>query len=106
MALSISALVAKLQSEGFPTVVKTDEATNARVEILLTDLESRIALKELIEKYLKGRDPDYDRLIEIVQDPTRQVPIRGVLENIRRYNNFQRTHEELKPINDLLYIYG
>ena len=73
---------------------------------MLTDLESRIALKELIEKYLKGRDPDYDRLIEIVQDPTRQVPIRGVLENIRRYNNSQCTHEELNLINDLLYIYG
>ncbi|WP_277594520.1 hypothetical protein [Pseudomonas chlororaphis] len=32
---------------------------------MLTDLQARVSLKELIEKYLKGRDPDYDRLIEI-----------------------------------------
>jgi hypothetical protein len=45
-----------------------------------TDLEGRVALKELIEKYLQGRDPDCDGLIEVVQDPSRQVPIRSVLE--------------------------
>jgi hypothetical protein len=73
---------------------------------VLTDLEARVALKELIEKYLKVRDPDYDRLIEIVQDPSRQVPIRGVLEDIRRYNKVQYTQQELELIDDLLYMYG
>ncbi len=73
---------------------------------MLTDLQARVSLKELIEKYLKGRDPDYDRLIEIVQDTSRQVPIRGVLEDIRRFNNVQFTQEELELIDDLLYLYG
>ncbi|AKV08154.1 hypothetical protein [Pseudomonas fluorescens] len=73
---------------------------------MLTDLQARVSLKELIEKYLKGRDPDYDRLIEIVQDTSRQVPIRGVLEDIRRFNNVQFTQEELELIDDLLYMYG
>ncbi|CAI8829933.1 conserved hypothetical protein [Pseudomonas sp. IT-P100] len=73
---------------------------------MLTDLQARVSLKELIEKYLKGRDPDYDRLIEIVQDTSRQVPIRGVLEDIRRFNNVQFTQQELELIDDLLYMYG
>ncbi|VVM51292.1 hypothetical protein PS684_03330 [Pseudomonas fluorescens] len=73
---------------------------------MLSDPEARVALKELIEKHLKDRDPDYDRLIEIVQDPSRQVPIRGVLEDIRRYNKVQYTQQDLELIDDLLYMYG
>ncbi|KHA73522.1 hypothetical protein NZ35_10135 [Pseudomonas chlororaphis] len=73
---------------------------------MLSDPEARVALKELIEKHLKGRDPDYDRLIEIVQDPSRQVPIRGVLEDMRRYNKVQYTQQDLGLIDDLLYMYG
>ncbi|WLG42761.1 hypothetical protein [Pseudomonas sp. FP1740] len=73
---------------------------------MLTDLQARVSLKELIEKYLKGRGPDYERLIEIVQNPSRQVPIRGVLEDIRRFNTVQFTQQELELIDDLLYVYG
>ncbi|WP_454562135.1 hypothetical protein [Pseudomonas sp. AIG] len=73
---------------------------------MLSDPEARVALKELIEKHLKGRDPDYDRLIEIVQDPSRQVPIRSVLEDIRRYSKVQYTQQDLELIDDLLYLYG
>jgi DNA polymerase III sliding clamp (beta) subunit (PCNA family) len=73
---------------------------------VLSDPEARVALKELIEKHLKGRDPDYDRLIEIVQDPSRQVPIRSVLEDIRRYSKVQYTQQDLRLIDDLLYLYG
>ncbi|WDH25147.1 hypothetical protein [Pseudomonas chlororaphis] len=73
---------------------------------MLTDLQARVSLKELIEKYLMGRDPDYDRLIEIIQDPSRQVPIRGVLEDIQQYNKMQYTQQELELIDDLLYMYG
>lgn len=73
---------------------------------MLTDLEARIVLKALIEKYLKGKDPDYDRLIEVVQSPSRQVPIRGVLADIRRYNEVQYSQQELELIDALLYMYG
>ncbi|AZD19565.1 hypothetical protein [Pseudomonas chlororaphis] len=73
---------------------------------MLTDQQARLSLKELSEKYLKGRDPDYERLIEIVEDSSRQVPIRGVLEDIRRFNNVQFTQQELELIDELLYMYG
>ncbi len=32
---------------------------------MLTDLEARVVLKELIEKYLKGKDSEYDRVMEL-----------------------------------------
>lgn len=73
---------------------------------MLTNAEARVVLKELIEKYLKGKDPDYDRLIEIVRDPSRQIPIRGVLVDIRRYNEVQYSRQELELIDALLYMYG
>jgi hypothetical protein len=73
---------------------------------MLTDQQARSFLKDLIQKYLKGIDPDYERLIKIVEDPTRQVPIRGVLEDIRTFNNVQFTAAELALIEELLYMYG
>lgn len=73
---------------------------------MLTDLQARISLKALIEKYLRGRDPDAGLLIDIVQDPSRQVPIRGVLDDIRQFNNTQFTQQELALIDELLYRYG
>lgn len=73
---------------------------------VLTDLEARVVLKELIEKYLKGKDSEYDRVIEIVRNPSRQVPIRGVLVDIRRYNEVPYSQQELELIDALLYMYG
>ena len=73
---------------------------------MLTDLQARISLKALIEKYLRGRDPDAGLPIDIVQDPSRQVPIRGVLDDIRQFNNTQFTQQELALIDELLYLYG
>lgn len=73
---------------------------------MLTDQQARLSLKDLIQKYLKGSDPDYERLIEDVENPSRQVPIRGVLESIRRFNNVQLTESELELIRELLYMFG
>jgi hypothetical protein len=73
---------------------------------LLTDHHYRLALKQLIEKHLRGRVSDYERLIEIVQNTSRQVPIRGVLEDFRRYSSIQLTQQELQLIDDLLFMYG
>jgi hypothetical protein len=73
---------------------------------MLTDQQARLFLKDLIQKYLKGSDPDYERLIEVVENPSRQVPIRGVLESIRRFNNAQLTESELELIRELLYMFG
>lgn len=73
---------------------------------MLTDLQARISLKALIEKYLRGRDPDAGLLIDIVQDPSRQVPIRGVLDDIRQFNDTRFTQQDLALIDELLYLYG
>ncbi|MBE3026559.1 hypothetical protein GQ37_014585 [Janthinobacterium sp. BJB1] len=73
---------------------------------MLTDLQARAALTALIEKYLQGRYPDAGLLIDIVQDPSRQVPIRGVLEDIGQVSDTQFTQQERALIDDLLYLYG
>ncbi|MBV4474731.1 hypothetical protein KVQ74_11175 [Pseudomonas sp. COW3] len=71
-----------------------------------TDLQHRLLLTELIENHLNNKDPDYEQLLGIAKDPSRPVPIRGVLESIRRYSSTQLTESELKTIDDLLYLYG
>lgn len=73
---------------------------------MLTDQQARLALKGLIEKYLKGIDPSYDLLVEIIENPSQQLPVRGVLKDIRLFNNEQYTLHELDLIDDLLYMYG
>lgn len=73
---------------------------------MLTDEQARVALKELIEKYLKDDDPNYIRLIGIILNPSRQIPIRGVLEDIKRYDNVRYTKQEFALIDELLYMYG
>jgi len=44
-------------------------------------------------------------MIEVVENPSRQIPFRGILEGILRYNKVQRTQQELELMNDLLYMY-
>jgi hypothetical protein len=73
---------------------------------MLTDQQARTAVKELVVKYLKGVAPDYQLLIELMEDPSQQVPIRGVLEDIRQYCNARYTQQELEHIDDCLYIFG
>jgi len=52
---------------------------------MLTDQQARIALKELVGKYLNGIAPDCQLLIELIEDSSQPVPVRGVLEDIRQY---------------------
>ena len=73
---------------------------------MLTDQQARLALKGLIGKYLKGIDPSYDLLVEIIENPSQQLPVRGVLKDIRLFNNEQYTLHELDLIDDLLCMYG
>ena len=73
---------------------------------MLTDQQARIALKELVEKYLKGVAPDYQLLIELIEDPSQPIPVRGVLEDIRQCGSARYTQQELEHIEDCLYIFG
>lgn len=70
------------------------------------DEQARKSLIDLIKKYLKNKDPEADQLIEIVEDRSRQVPIRGVLERIKKHTHPPFTQQELETIEDLLYAYG
>lgn len=73
---------------------------------MLTDQQARIALKEIVEKYLKGIAPDYQLLIELIEDSSQPVPVRGLLEDIRKYGNARYTQQELEHIDDCIYIFG
>ncbi|MBX8589433.1 hypothetical protein K5D56_08645 [Pseudomonas cichorii] len=73
---------------------------------MLSDDQARESLKTLMIKYLKNKDPEADRLIGFVEERSRQVPIRGVLERIKNYDHPQFTKQELEIIEDMLYAYG
>lgn len=73
---------------------------------MLNDKQAHQSLKDLLNKYLKNKDPETDRLIEVVEDRSRQVPVRGVLERIKNYDHPPFTKEKLDTIEDLLYAYG
>ena len=73
---------------------------------MLTDNQARLELKALTVKYLKGKDPEYENLIKTIENLSRQVPIRGILERIRKFNLVKFTERELVLIDELLYMYG
>ena len=73
---------------------------------MLTDQQARIALKELVEKHLKGIVPDYQLLIELIEAPSQPIPLRAILEDIRQYGNARYTQQELELIDDCVYILG
>lgn len=60
------------------------------------DLYLRNETKKLIEKYLIGRDPEAEHLLLIVDNKQRRIPIRGILENIKKYKKQEYTEHEKK----------
>ena len=72
----------------------------------MNDDQARKELRGLAKRYLYG-SPDYDRLIKVINDKSRPgLPIRGILEEIRKYNPGEYTDDEEELINDLLYMFG
>jgi hypothetical protein len=53
---------------------------------------------------LRDRDVKNDKIRSLVEH--RQIPIRAVLEEIRKQNNTHFTRAELDLIDELLYCYG
>lgn len=70
------------------------------------DLYFRNETKKLIEKYLTGQDPEAENLLLILDIKQRRIPIRGILENIRKYKKQEYTEYEKKIIDELIYNYG
>ncbi|WP_299490910.1 hypothetical protein [uncultured Shewanella sp.] len=72
----------------------------------MNDDEARAEVINLINPYLVGNDPEADNLVLLLQNKDRQIPIRGVLEHLRKYNSMPYTVQEQKIIDELLYLYG
>ncbi|SMF14083.1 hypothetical protein SAMN02745866_00905 [Alteromonadaceae bacterium Bs31] len=72
----------------------------------MTDDEAKQELENLAKKYLVG-SPDYDRLIDVINDKSRPgLPVRGILEEIGKYESCEFTEDEKNLIEDLLYMFG
>lgn len=68
--------------------------------------QSRQALKNLAIKYLQT-DPQLIDLINTIDDSSRPgLPIRGVLERIKKFRVIEITDSDQEIIEELLYLYG
>jgi len=73
---------------------------------MMSEAEARQALEGLAKKYLSA-DPDLDRLIAIIRDKARPgLPVRGVLEEMRKYRDQPYSADDKELIDELLYLYG
>ena len=73
---------------------------------MMTDHDARKALKNLVEKFLDS-SPDQNTLISIIEVETRPaLPVRGVLEEMRKYRSKEYSDDDKKTIDELLYLYG
>lgn len=60
----------------------------------------------LIASYL-GDDPEKDRLMSVVRDTSRPgLPVKGVLEHMRKYRKKEYSEEDKETIDDLIYFFG
>ncbi|GFM66996.1 hypothetical protein PSCICJ_31140 [Pseudomonas cichorii] len=73
---------------------------------MLNDGQVRDSLNNLIIKYLKDKDPETDQLIKVVKDRSRPLPIKGILERIKKYDHPPFTRQELDTIEYILYAHG
>lgn len=73
---------------------------------MITEDEARKSLEELIDKYIPHH-PEKDRLIGIVRDESRPgLPIRGILEHMKGNRSLDYSPEDIKLIEELIYLYG
>ncbi|WP_061562711.1 hypothetical protein [Pseudomonas citronellolis] len=73
---------------------------------MMSDSQSRAALKKLLADHVDKSKPSFESLVEIIEDSSRQVPIRGVLEYIGSEGDGNFTKDELSVIEELIYMYG
>lgn len=72
----------------------------------MTDSEARVAMREIISRYLEEGDPKRIHLEKLLDDPKRSAPIKGALESFPKNDKHPYTDRELKFIQELLYLYG
>lgn len=69
-------------------------------------LTLREETKKMIENHLLGIDPEAIKLIQMVLDTQRALPIRAVLLHMDAFNVKQFTNLEKELIDELMYKYG
>ena len=73
---------------------------------MMSQMQARQALKNLATRYLK-KDPGLTELINVINDSTRPgLPVRGVLEHIRKFRTVEIAETDKELIEELLYLYG
>jgi hypothetical protein len=72
----------------------------------MTEDEARLNLENIVRKYLQ-KSPKLDEFINIVRDKNRPgLPIRGILEEMRKYRDTDYSKEDQDVIKELMYLYG
>jgi len=68
--------------------------------------QARNILVDLANKYLSC-DPELKSLLKIIKDKSRPgLPVRGVLESMKKYRTIEYLEQDKKVIEELLYLYG
>lgn len=73
---------------------------------MITDNQARSSLKKLIIKYSPHMNLETKSLLDLIDDTSYPIPVRGALEHIKRRNHAGYTQQEIELINELLYLYG
>ncbi len=73
---------------------------------MISDREARLELGKLVKKYVSDLS-EQDRLISVIEDKNRPgLPVRGVLESIRKFKIQEYSDQEKELIDDLIYMFG
>ncbi|BFM48203.1 hypothetical protein [Marinomonas sp. THO17] len=73
---------------------------------MMNEEQAQYALIGLVNKYLTS-DPEIDNILKIINDKSRPgLPIRGVLEKIKKYRTIEYSELDKDIIEELLYLYG
>lgn len=60
----------------------------------------------LIENHKEDFFYDYENLIEILKDKNRRIPIRGIWESMKGYDQSKYSDAEKKLLDEAMYRYG
>jgi len=73
---------------------------------MIREEQAREILIDLANRYLSC-DPELKSLLEIIEDKSRPgLPVRGMLESMKKYITIEYLEQDKKVIEELLYLYG
>jgi len=73
---------------------------------MISEEQARNILVDLVNRYLSC-DPELKSLLKIIEDKSRPgLPVRGVLESMKKYRTIDYLEQDKKVIEELWYLYG